>query len=505
MAFASRSSVFAFSMEGNEGVPVGPAATDFTVVREGAQLTGAVNTVNSDELRNSIGASKSFVTSQAPTGSIPHYWKHSGIEGVEPDYGILIQACLGGVEVNTTEFFTVPGSTAGDTETRATLLVAVGDELNFQLGQGILIKDGANGYAVRNLVEGSSPGVLPMSFNFETAPGGAIGLGKAIHYLPDTDQPTFTAHWYQAAVNSAFHQMISGCRTTGMTIELNANELAAISFEIAGVRFFINPIEITLATSWIDFTDSVGTVAAQLEQKVYSTPIDLANEIAGKMSGVSADVISVHYDNNTGKFIISSDGTVLDILWATGSHAPTSARGKLGFDNLDDTGALTYTSDSAQVYDPPVTPVFDAQTPGVVRDNMLQLGTFSDYLCVGGQALTISVATPKTDVPNWCAETGIDESVILSREVTVSGTLKFKKHDVQRFYNLINNVDTQLSFVHGQKVGGNWVPGSICNVFIRTASMTSETIADQDGYVVEQFEATAYVGPDMEDFYMNFL
>ena len=124
---------------------------------------------------------------------------------------------------------------------------------------------------------------------------------------------------------------------------------------------------------------------------------------------------------------------------------------------------------------------------------------------MGGQALSVSIATPKTDVPNWCAETGIDESIILSREVTISGTLKFKKHDVQRFYNLINNVETQLSFVHGRRTAGNWVPGTVVSVFCPTCSITSNTIADQDGYVVEQFEATAFVGDDLEDVYINFL
>jgi hypothetical protein len=136
---------------------------------------------------------------------------------------------------------------------------------------------------------------------------------------------------------------------------------------------------------------------------------------------------------------------------------------------------------------------------------MLQLGTFSDYICVGGQSLTVSISTPKTDVPNWCAATGIDESVILSREVTISATLKLIKHDVQQFYNLLNNVSTQLAFVHGKKVAGNWVPGTIASVFCPTVSITANTVADQDGYMVVQMEATAFVGEDMEDIYINFL
>lgn len=508
MAFASRSSIFAFVEEVTEGTPVDPSAGDFTVVREGAQLTGAVNTVTSDELRNSLGASKAFVTSQAPTGSIPKYFKPSGTEGVAPDYGILIKACLGAEDVNGTEYTTNASSTAGTSTVRAILKVTSAST-NFQKGQAVLIKDGVNGYAVRNVWDGANATDLPLSFNLETAPASGVGLGKAVLYLPAASQPTFTAHMYQASSASAIHQMISGGRTTAMNIEFTANDLAAVTFEIGGVRYFVNPIEITASSRFIDFTDSVGTVAAELDQKVYSTPIDLAAEIASKMTAASVasagDVISCSWDNSTGKFTISSDGTVLSLLWNTGANTANSAKTKLGFDNVDDTSALTYTSDNAQSYDPPATPAYDSQPPQVVRDNMLQIGTFADYICAGGQALSISISTPKTDIPNWCAETGIDESVILTREVTISGTLKFKKHDVQKFYNLINNVDTQLAFVHGRKVAGNWVPGTVVSVFCPTCSVTSNTIADQDGYIVEQFEATAFVGDDLEDVYINFL
>lgn len=507
MAFATRSSVFAFVKETTEGEPLFPASTDFTVVREGAAFSGAVNTVTSDELRNSIGASKAFVTSQAPTASIPKYFKPSGVEGKAPDYGILIESCLGAVDVNGTEQTTNAGSTAG-TETVPGILKVTNASVNFQKGQGILIKDGVNGYAFRNAWEGANSTDLPLSFNLQTAPAAGVGLGKAVLYYPSTSQPTYTSHMFQASQNSALHQMIAGCRTTAMNIEFTANELAAVTFEIGGVRYYVNPLEITSSNCFIDFTDSTGTVSCELDQKWYSTPIDLAKEVETKMTAASsasgADNITCTWSNTDGKFTISSGGTVLSLLWATGTNTANSAKAILGFNNTDDTGALSYVADLAQGYDPPVTPAYDAQSPQVVRDNMLLLGSFHDYICVGGQALTVSISTPKTDVPNWCAETGIDESIILSREVTISGTLKFKKHDVQRFYNLINNVETQLCFVHGRREAGNWVPGTIVSVFCPTCSVTSNTIADQDGYIVEQFEATAFVGDELEDVYINF-
>lgn len=509
-AYATRSSVFAFVEETTEGTLVDPIATNFTAVREGASLAGAVNTVTSDELRSSIGASKAFVTSQAPTGTIPHYFKPSGVEGQAPDYSILIKSCLGSVTVAGTQYTTAGGSTAGTTSARANLKVVAGVEANFVKGQAVLIKDATNGYAVRNIWNGITSTNLPLAFNLGVAPAASTGLGKAVLYSPSTTPPTFTSHMYQSsAAGSALHQAISGCRTTSLNIEFPVNDLAAAGFEVAGIQYFIDPITIGATSKYIDFTDSTGTVVAILSEKTYATPIDLANEVASKMTAASApsaaNTITCTWSNSTGLFTIASNGSVLTIKWLTGTNTANSAKTKLGFANVDSTGALTYTSATAQSYAPPVTPSYDAQAPQVVRDNMLQLGTYSDYLCLGGQSLSISVATPKTDVPNWCATTGIDESVILSRTVTVSGTLKFIKNDVQNFYNLINNVATQLSFVHGAKSAGNWVPGSIVSVFLPTCSITANTIADQDGYVVVQMEATAYVGDDLEDIYINML
>jgi hypothetical protein len=136
---------------------------------------------------------------------------------------------------------------------------------------------------------------------------------------------------------------------------------------------------------------------------------------------------------------------------------------------------------------------------------MLLLGNFDDYVCFGGQSLTISIATPKTDVPNWCAESGVDESLILSRETTVTGTLKFAKHDVERIYKLLRNQTVQLAFVSGQKVAGNWVAGTITSVFLPEVSITTNQIADNDGYIVEEFEGTAIVGSSLNDVYINML
>jgi hypothetical protein len=507
-AYASRSSSFAFVRETTEGTPVMPGATDFTIVREGAAISGAMNTVDSDELRNSIGASKAFATNQAPTGSIPHYFKPSGVEGQAPDYSILIESALGGKTVASTQYTTAASSTAGTAAVRGNLKVTAGVEANFAVGQALLIKDATNGYAVRNVYSGITSTNLPLSFNLGTAPAASVGLGKASFYYPqDGSQPTFTAHWYQNSNSSSgMHQAMAGSRTISMAMEFVANELAGCSFEIGGTKFFLNPIEITSSSKYIDFTDSAGTKSAQLTVKTYSSPMELAREIASKLTAASAlDTISCSWSNSTGKFTISSGGSVLSLLWLTGTNTANSAKTKLGFSNSDDTGALTYDSDTAQSYAPTVTPTYDSQSPQVVRYNMLQLGTFSDYLCASGSSLTVTVATPKTDIADWCQEFGISESVVQSREVTFQGTIAFAKHDVKLFDALINNTELQLSFVHGQRSAGNWVPGTIVSIWLPQVSITAAPIQDQDGYLVVAIEGKAFVGTSLADIYLNFL
>ena len=505
MAYATRSSVFAFVPEVTEGTVVDPAADNFTVVREGANIAGAVNTVTSDELRNSIGSSKAFATNQQPTGSIPKYLKPSGVEGQAPDYGILIESCLGAVDVNSTEYSTAAASTAGTSTVPAKLKVTAGVEANFSDGHAVLIKDGTNGYKVRN-INARASGELTMSFNLNAAPADLIPLGKAVMYYPqDVDQPTFTAHMYQSsAAGSGVHQAMAGGRTTALSMEFTANELASASFEIGGLSFYVNPITIAAASRYIDFVDSDGTASCQLEQKTYSSPVELAAEIASKMTAASVDIISCAWSHSTGKFTISSNGSTFQLPWLTGTNTANSAKAKLGF-TADDTGSLTYTSDSAQTYAPPVTPEYDDQSPQVVRYNECQLGNFYDHLTVGGSNLTINIGAPKTDIANFAAQNGLDESVVLNREVTVSGTLKFEKHNVGLFDALINNSEIQLAYTHGQRLAGNWIPGTIVHTYLPSISLTASTIVDQDGYLVVQIEGTAFVGDDLADIYIAFL
>ena len=66
------------------------------------------------------------------------------------------------------------------------------------------------------------------------------------------------------------------------------------------------------------------------------------------MNAVSADTVTVSYDDNTGKYTISSDGAVtFELLWATGvsgsGGTDTHIGTLLGYDDSsDDTAAFSY-------------------------------------------------------------------------------------------------------------------------------------------------------------------
>jgi hypothetical protein len=261
---------------------------------------------------------------------------------------------------------------------------------------------------------------------------------------------------------------------------------------------------------YIDFTDGVGTVAAILTEKTYKTPIELASEVASKMTAASlpsdADTITCTYSNSTGKYTIASSGTVLSLLWDSGTNTANTAGAALGFSvAADDTGALTYTGDSALSFDTSLTPSYDSVDNIIVKNNQLFIGSFSDNICVKATTASVSVGAPKTDVPSICAESGINESVNLSREVTFSATIPVEKYQARYLDSLLNNTTISIMFNAGPKSNSNWVAGKCFNVFLPSASITASPLSDQDGYQVYNIEAKAFATSSLEDFYCNFI
>lgn len=504
-----RSSLFAAKEETTEGTLQAESASDFVPIREGFTFQGNLEVVQSDELIDDIAPGKSFTAKETPVGSLPRYLRHSGVEGTAPEFSVMIKSAIGSQTTNGTEYNTASSSSAGTSSARAYLKMGSNQEDNYLEGQAVLIKDATNGYSIRNVYYvDSASNQLDLNFNLSAAPASGIGLGKAIHFRPQgTGHVTYSAYHYQASSSSAFKQAMAGARTTNMVLNFPANGLAEINFDFEGIQFYYNPITITASTSYIDFTDDTGTFAAQLTQKVYNNPHDLAREVEAKMNDVAGDVITVTYSNTTGKYTIASDGgSTFSLLWNSGGNTANTAATKLGFSAAaDDTGAFTYTSDNALTYSPASAPTYDSQDSIMVKNSELLIGGFEDTTCRVASTATFTISTPKTDVPSICAESGIDSSITNSREVSFSSTIALARHDVGLFDKFINNTTTSIMFNTGTKSAGNWVAGTCVNVYMANAAITAHPIAEQDGYVVINLEARGFVSDNNKDIHINFL
>lgn len=510
MAEKSRSSVIGIKEESTEGTLIELASgSEFTEIKPGFSVNSSVETVESDVLVDDIGASEPFVTKETPTVSLSKPLKHSGVEGQAPDYAVIVKSAMGSQTDNSTEYDTVSSSTAGTSSAAATLIVDSGEGASFAEGQAVLIKDGTNGYSVRNAKSISSD-TLTLNYNLSTAPASGVNLGKAVHFAPATDDhPTFSVHHYQSsASSSSLHQAVAGCRTTSMSLNFPANDIATMDFEIEGIKSFRNGIVVSSSNNKINFIDvSMGSeLTATLSSKTYQSPKELAAEVGTKMNaaGTNGDTISCSFDSTTGKYTIETDGSYLDIDWATGTDAANAADTILGF-AADVTGATTYTG-TASTYNTSLTPAFDAASPFVVKNQELMIGNFSRNDCRSGNNFSVSISTPKSDVDDFCSETGVSGSVVLSREVTASTTLTFTAHDVDEYDALINNTTTSLMFNGGEKgADGNWVAGKVVNVYMPNAKITSNVIADNDGIMVVEIEAKGFVTTGDKDIHINYL
>jgi hypothetical protein len=505
MASSKRSSILFVTKEDTEGVLKAPAGVDATVLNDGFSFSPALETIESEELKNSIGASKTFATKQTPSASIPKYAKGSGVEGQAPDYGVMIEAAMGVETVNSTEYSTDVGSTAGDTSSRAVVKLTSAEAGNYSLGQALLIKDDVNGYSIRNVYGTDGDTDLTLNYNLSTAPASGKGLGKAVHYAPaSSGHPTYSAHLYQSDSGSAFHEAMAGCRTSSVGYTFTANELGSVEFSVEGIEFFYNPITIDASNDTLDFVDDLGVNTAALEHKSYALVSDLVAAVESRMNGASADTITASFDQSTGKVTIASDGTTFE-LTSTGAN---TAFGELGYSTLGDaTGATSYEADNALSYDPDVAPSYDASEPQLVRKMEVMFGDYFNTDCRNGSEIAITVDTPKTDIDDYCSESGTSESVINERTVSLSGTLALNKHEYDTFKAVLKNEEIPFMLNFGPRDdAGNWKPGLCMNFYLPSVSLTTSEIADEDDIFIINIEGTAFVGDtSLKDIHINYL
>lgn len=500
----TRASVLAIVEETTEGTPVLPTlTTQYTAVQDDFTIAPAFDVLTNAELKNSIGAGKPILGAENPTASMSHYLRASGVVAQAPDYGEFLKSTFGTVTIASTEYDTVASSTT------SVIKVDTGEGASFQRGEALLIKDATNGYRIR-CIDSISSDNLTIGFQVPTAPGTGVNLGKAVLYYPvNTGHPTLTL-WYYLGNGGAI-EMMAGCRVVDASFSFTAGDLINGSYSIEGISFYYNPVSILSSTRFIDFTDDDGTWAASVTVKMYKDPYELAQALQDAMLAANPlKTPTVTYLDASGKYLIKTTGTLLSLLWNTGTNTANSIATKVGFTTAADstgTAATTgYTSPNAVVLSSPQTPAYDSADPLSAKDNEVMLGDTADYICFKASSVTADIATPKTDILDICQVSGKSGSIIAQRTATVSVQALLEQYDVQDWKRFRAGDSVKFQYSFGIKSGGNWVAGKCGAWYMPTATITSFSVTDNNGLANVSLELTGYVNATGEgEVFCNFL
>ena len=498
MAGLIRATVFAVKEEATEGVYAPPSAgSDFIPLRPGNTLNFEPELLESDELLNDIGASKSSIGKEAVSGSHSAYLKHSGVEGQAPEASIFYESLFGSKIVTATETFVTAGSTVSS--------LFVDDSSTLVQGQAILIKDAANGYSIRNVKEITIGDDVILNFNLPAVPANATNLGKAVTYSPVAQgHPSFSTSKYLG--NGHAIEVAAGNQSSEMSITADANGFGEVEFSYSGTKYYFNPVIITSSNKWIDITDDNGTIAVSIPEKIYKSAIELSSALEAAINAASLEDFTVVYSNVTGKWTIaSSTSAVVSLLWNSGVHVATSIGETIGFDvSANDTGAITYTSDDAQLLTAAYTPSYDSAENIIIKGAQLFIGGQSDNICICAQSVSITVSKELEDEDCICEETGVSSKIPTSRSVEMSVTATLNKYDAALLDALIQNKSVSAMFNAGPKAGGNFIPGKCFNFYMQTATVSAYTTTG-DSFIQAEFTLKGYVTTSTKDGYLNFV
>jgi hypothetical protein len=492
----TRATVLAITEEVTPGVYVAPSSgTDFVALRPGSEMSFETEKLENDELINDIGAAKSFVGKESTSGTHPAYLRHSGVEGQEPQLGKLFKSIMGSKQIASVEYDTVSGSTT------KIVKVNTGEGANFVEGQALLVKNGS-GYEIRNVASISGDD-LTLNFALDNAPGTGVNLGKAITYIPAALAPTLSFTKYLGSGHAK--EITAGNAISELSLTADANGFGEVEFSFEGTKYYFNPIVITSSNKFLDVTDDGGTIAVSVEEKIYKTPVELADALQAALEAASAETYTVTYSSTTGKFTIASGSTVLSLLWNTGANAANSIGTTLGFlVAADDTGSVSYTSDNAQTYAVPYTPSYDSSDAIVVKGVDLFLGTQTDNICVCAQSVSLTVSKTLEDVDCACEENGVLEKIPTARTAELQVTAVMKKYDVALLDALLKNSEISAMLNAGPKSGGNWVAGKCFNFYMQSCTVNSYKTTG-DSFIQAEITLSGFVSSGTKDLFINFV
>jgi hypothetical protein len=501
----TRNTVVAITKEVTQNTLVQPTlGSDFIPILDDISLTPAFDTLESTEIQASIGKTKSTKGFENPTANISLYWKGSSVEGQAPNWGIFLEALLGETAVAAVEYDTIAGSTV------SILNVGVGEAVNFQRGQALLIKDSAltNGWQIRNVASvNTTLDQITLAQNTGTAAATGSNLGKAVLYkAANIGHPTMSIFDYRA--NGGLLQAVSGARPLSMTASIAAGEQIQMQYSVEGTEYFYDPMFITANNKWFDFNEGGPEINVSIAEKTYKDPYDLRAALETAINAAATANIVVSYNDETQKYTFTSDGATFQILWKTGVHGSdntdTSIGETIGFvTSADDTLALTYVSDNSVSFAATIAPSFDQTDINVAKDNQVLIGSGTDILCFRASSLTLNIGNENKKVDDICSASGRSASLFTGRDVSIDVTFYPTVGQAEEFKRFRENDEVIFTFNFGKKSGGNWVPGTAWNIHIPTAVISSFEIADDDSLVACNMTLTGFVKDGLPEIYIN--
>lgn len=507
-AYNNNASVLAVVEEASSGVLDPPSSnTEYMALQTGFELSPEVEEIETEEIKASIGQSKTLTGLEKPTASWRHYLRHSGTEGATPDWHLLAKSIFGSTSTNGTERLTAAASTS------TVLKLAAGGTDFTSKGKAVLVKKTV--YEIRP-VDSVATNDLTLGFAFSSsAPGSGIGVGKCINYTPvSSGHPTLSVWLYRA--NGAAVEAVAGGQVSGMEMSCEVGQPLNVSWTLGGTKYFFNPIIIDSTNNKIDITtDNVTDDPATIPSGAYRTPHELASAISAAL--VAADPLETFtctYSDTTGKFTIVSSSTVLSLLWKTGANGSDNtgftAGATLGFSEAaDDTGtagATGYTSDNAQSWANAITPALDSTDPLIARDMEVLIGTQSSFVSLCVQTMNINIALELTDVTCISASSGIDSRLPVRRTTSIEMTALLRQHDAGTYDKFFNKTEQKFLFNFGAKSGGNWVAGRSGCFYVPQCAISAFKVGENGGAAIYQITITPYVDASGNpEIYLNLL
>jgi hypothetical protein len=488
---SSRNSVLGAVTEVTQNLlRVPQAATDYVPLQDDFSIEPNYDQIENLEIKASIGRAASIQGGENPTASLSFYLKGSGVEGTEPQWGDIAASFFGEQTIEGTERVTAAASTV------SVINVTGAAAAGIEQGYGVLIKDPVNGYRVRVCDTVSTNSFTP-SFNLPNAPGTSVGLGKPVYWTPASqNHPSLSLWWYGG--NGGAIQAVSGALINDFSFTLTANDSVNATAGFDALAYFFDPIFIDTDETYIDFEDDDGVAAAAIASKWYKDPHQLAEALTTAMnaSGTTQTHLCEYLDA-TGKFKFTSTGTLLSLLWNTGTNAANTVGAKLGFSvAADDTGVAAttgYTADNAQSYVAPHTPSFDSTQPIIAKNQEVMLGDATDYACFNPSEVSVSLSNGVRKIEDICAESGRSAAIINSRECEITVTALLNQYDASQLARFRNGDSIRFQTTMGAKSGGNWVPGTVVYSYAPQSKITAISITNDDGLVSLQLTLQPFV------------